>query len=163
MAVSIGLAVGQKAVGGVVYDVTSDECYTAWLGGGAFLNGKPIKVDATPQSMLGIGDGRKSIKKKSTNTSADLNQSIISTNIGYGRTDRNIEHLNGVYCVCPKKISIAGVVPSHLSPSSPFSGTIANLMRKQVRGLRMLGSAAIQAVNVACGRSSAFVEAGKLG
>lgn len=34
------------------------------------------------------------------------------------------------------------------------------MMRQQVRGLRMIGSAAIQAVHVGCGRSSCFVEAG---
>jgi len=46
----ISLAVerhGQR-VAGVIYDPTRDEMFTAELGGGAQLNGKPIHVSATP-------------------------------------------------------------------------------------------------------------------
>ena len=37
---------------------------------------------------------------------------------------------------------------------------MGNLMRKNVRGIRMVGAACIQAANVACGRISCFFEAG---
>lgn len=43
-AVSIGLLNGDHVIGGVIYEVTRDECFFAWLGGGSFLNGKPIHV-----------------------------------------------------------------------------------------------------------------------
>lgn len=36
--VSVALAVGRKVVFGVMYDVSRDDCYTAVLGNGAFLN-----------------------------------------------------------------------------------------------------------------------------
>ena len=42
--VSIGLMHEGKIVAGVVYEVANDECFTAWEGGGAYLNSKPIHV-----------------------------------------------------------------------------------------------------------------------
>jgi myo-inositol-1(or 4)-monophosphatase len=45
-AISIALMQNQKIVSGVVYEVNRDECFTAWLDGGAFLNEKPIKVSS---------------------------------------------------------------------------------------------------------------------
>ncbi|MGH3445723.1 MAG: inositol monophosphatase family protein, partial [Nocardioidaceae bacterium] len=45
-AVSIGARVGDSVVAGVVLDVTSGECFTGTLGGGAFCDGEPIEVRA---------------------------------------------------------------------------------------------------------------------
>lgn len=42
--VSIGLMHEDQIVAGVVYEVANDECFTAWKGGGAYLNKKPIQV-----------------------------------------------------------------------------------------------------------------------
>ena len=42
--VSIGLVRERTPVLGVVYEVTADECFYAWQGGGAYCNGAPIKV-----------------------------------------------------------------------------------------------------------------------
>jgi len=42
--VSIALARGDEILVGTVYDPVRDECFTAQLGGGAWLNGKPIAV-----------------------------------------------------------------------------------------------------------------------
>lgn len=42
--VSIGLERGGAIVAGVVYDPTLDECFVASLGGGAFLNGRPLQT-----------------------------------------------------------------------------------------------------------------------
>jgi len=42
--VSIALARGDEILVGTVYDPVRDECFTAQLGAGAFLNGKPIAV-----------------------------------------------------------------------------------------------------------------------
>lgn len=42
--VSVALAHGANILCGTVYDPSSDECFTAAAGGGAFLNGVPIRV-----------------------------------------------------------------------------------------------------------------------
>jgi len=46
-AISIGLMENQKMVGGVVYEVGLKECFYAWKGGKAFLNGHEINVTST--------------------------------------------------------------------------------------------------------------------
>jgi myo-inositol-1(or 4)-monophosphatase len=43
-AVSIGLKDGDEEAAGVVYEVGSDETFTAWKDGGAWLNGKRVHV-----------------------------------------------------------------------------------------------------------------------
>jgi Archaeal fructose-1,6-bisphosphatase and related enzymes of inositol monophosphatase family len=43
-AVSIALLDGDEIVLGVVYEAGRGECFYAWKGGGAFMNGKPIHV-----------------------------------------------------------------------------------------------------------------------
>lgn len=43
-AVSIGLEKDETLIAGVIFDPNRDEMFTATLGGGAFLNGKPIRV-----------------------------------------------------------------------------------------------------------------------
>jgi myo-inositol-1(or 4)-monophosphatase len=45
-AISIALMQKDKIISGVVYEINRDECFTAWLGGGAYLNEKPIKVSS---------------------------------------------------------------------------------------------------------------------
>ena len=47
--VSIGLRYRNRIVAGVVYVPDQDELFTALIGRGAFLNGKPIHVSATTQ------------------------------------------------------------------------------------------------------------------
>ncbi len=56
--VSIGLHDGERMLVGVVHEVTRNECFTAWKGGGAFLNGKPIRVSTRAsliESLLATG------------------------------------------------------------------------------------------------------------
>ncbi len=48
-AVSVGLEVSGELRLGIVYEVNRDECFFAWKGGGAFLNGDPIRVSDTPR------------------------------------------------------------------------------------------------------------------
>ncbi|MBQ9216022.1 MAG: inositol monophosphatase [Prevotella sp.] len=50
-AVSIALMEGRQVIIGVVYEICADECYYAWHGGGAYVNGNPIHV-----SQQKIGD-----------------------------------------------------------------------------------------------------------
>ena len=45
-AISIALMQNKKIVSGVVYEINRDESFTAWLGGGAYLNEKSIKVSS---------------------------------------------------------------------------------------------------------------------
>jgi len=47
--VSIGLARNNEPLLGVIYEVNLDECFYAWKGGGAYLNGKQIHVSKTKQ------------------------------------------------------------------------------------------------------------------
>ncbi|MDE6807530.1 MAG: inositol monophosphatase, partial [Prevotella sp.] len=35
---------------GVVYEICADECFCAWLGGGSYLNGQSLKVNASALS-----------------------------------------------------------------------------------------------------------------
>lgn len=48
-AVSIGIEIDGTPVAGVVYDPTRDELFTAHSGGGARLNGQPIRVSSSSQ------------------------------------------------------------------------------------------------------------------
>jgi myo-inositol-1(or 4)-monophosphatase len=52
--ISIALLDGSEPLLGVVHEVTRDERFTAWRGGGAYLNGLPIRVSerATLQDSL---------------------------------------------------------------------------------------------------------------
>lgn len=43
-AVSVGLRQGDEVILGIVYEPNRSECFYAWKGSGAFLNGKPIQV-----------------------------------------------------------------------------------------------------------------------
>lgn len=49
-AVSIALVCGRQIMLGVVYEICADECFYAWLDGGSYLNGQPLKVNASTLS-----------------------------------------------------------------------------------------------------------------
>jgi myo-inositol-1(or 4)-monophosphatase len=56
--VSIGLYHQGEVVLGVVYEINLDECFYAWKGGGAYLNGQRMQVTAAPtlgDSLLATG------------------------------------------------------------------------------------------------------------
>lgn len=56
--VSIALKEYDELVAGVVYEVNHDECFYAWKGAPAYLNGKEIRVSKTPEissSLLATG------------------------------------------------------------------------------------------------------------
>lgn len=71
--VSIALAVGRKAVLGVVYNPLTDDMHHAYRGGGAFRNDEAIHVS----------------KKQS------LKEAIVQTNVGYDRSAQGIAHMMG--------------------------------------------------------------------
>jgi myo-inositol-1(or 4)-monophosphatase len=56
--VSIALRKGQTLLCGVIYEVCRKECFYAWKGGGAYLNGKRIHTSRTTEiekSLIGAG------------------------------------------------------------------------------------------------------------
>ena len=56
--VSIALMLGKDPLVGVVYEINQDEMFSAWKGGGTFLNGETIRVsEATTvaESLIGTG------------------------------------------------------------------------------------------------------------
>ncbi|MBQ8968915.1 MAG: inositol monophosphatase [Bacteroidaceae bacterium] len=55
-AVSIALCKGSEIELGVVYDAAVDEMFSAYRGGGAWLNGRPIHVSTHPfsQALMGV-------------------------------------------------------------------------------------------------------------
>ena len=55
-AVSIALRTDKEVLMGVVYEVSLDECFAAWKGGGAWMNGKRIGVSNKPikEALLGL-------------------------------------------------------------------------------------------------------------
>ena len=57
-AVSVALRHEEKMVVGIVHEVNHNESFYAWKGGGAFLNGKPIRVSPTTRladSLIATG------------------------------------------------------------------------------------------------------------
>lgn len=45
--ISVGLQTNNKLIGGIVYEITSDECFYAFSGSKAYLNGSEIRVSET--------------------------------------------------------------------------------------------------------------------
>lgn len=107
--ISIALNDGDETIIGIVYEVTSGECFYSWKGAPAFLNKREIKV--TRQ--------------------ADLNNSLIATGFPYYDY-----HLLDQYLELFK-----------------------DLMQNS-RGVRRLGSAALDLAYVAAGRFEVFYEYG---
>lgn len=64
--VSVALMKGDETIAGLVYQPTVDEFFTARKGSGAFLNGRPIRVDtraSIANGLLGLGaNGRVPIR-----------------------------------------------------------------------------------------------------
>jgi myo-inositol-1(or 4)-monophosphatase len=107
--ISIALMENEELLLGVVYEINLEECFYAWRGGGAFLNGKPIRVSKT----------------------TELNDSLIATGFPY----------------------------YDYSLLDPYLALFRDLMQTS-RGIRRLGSAAVDLAYVACGRFELFYEYG---
>lgn len=106
---SIGLCYDTEPVLGIIYDPNTNECYSAYQGGGAFLNDKAVHVS--------------NIDK--------LGQSLLATGFPYDDFGREEAYIK----------------------------LFRQLMR-DTRGMRRLGSAALDMAWVACGRFEAFYEYG---
>jgi myo-inositol-1(or 4)-monophosphatase len=105
--VSVGLVHHGQIVVGIVSDVEQRETFYAWKGGGAWCNGKPIKVS-----------GR-----------TDVQDAVVATGFPYASRD-----------VLPQLTSVF------------------EFFLKNARGIRRLGSAAIDLAYVACGRFDVYYE-----
>jgi myo-inositol-1(or 4)-monophosphatase len=70
--VSIALEQNSELILGVVYEVTMDECFYAWKGGGAYLNGEPIQV--SPHN--------------------ELSKTLIATGFPYYNFEKETQYLN---------------------------------------------------------------------
>ena len=96
---------------GVIFNPILDELFTAKKGHGAFLNDRPIHVSNAER----------------------IDQSVISTNVGYIRQDDGIDFV---------------------------LANMKTLLQHNVRSMRSLGSSALEVCSVACGRLDAFYEFG---
>jgi myo-inositol-1(or 4)-monophosphatase len=91
-AVSIAVEVDGQTVAGVVVDAPKGEMFTATLGGGAFLDGKPIRVSDCPdlsKALVGTGFGYDPDRRQ---VQAEVVQSLIAKvrdirRIGVGAID----------------------------------------------------------------------------
>ena len=57
-AISVGLTEDHEVVAGIVYEFGLDEFFYAWKGGGAWLNGSPVRVSDVPrvdQALIATG------------------------------------------------------------------------------------------------------------
>ncbi len=52
--VSVALQEEGRTGLGIVYEINRDECFYAWRGGGAFLNGRPVRVSSTSRLADGL-------------------------------------------------------------------------------------------------------------
>jgi myo-inositol-1(or 4)-monophosphatase len=105
--ISIALMKKEEILLGVVYEINQNECFYAWKDGGAFLNGKSIKVCEE----------------------RDFSHSLFA--IGFPFSEK-------------KKVDYQAEFIAYLIKNS--------------RGIRRLGSAAVDLCYVACGRFDAFFE-----
>jgi myo-inositol-1(or 4)-monophosphatase len=105
--VSIGLIENDGPIVGVVYEIGQDEMFSAWKGGGAWLNGQPISVS-------------KSSKHEDV---------LLATGFPYYNFDMMNSYLG-----------------------------LLEFFMMETRGMRRMGSAAVDLVYVACGRFDGFFE-----
>ena len=105
--VSIALQRNNEIILGVVYEVNQDECFYAWEGSLAYLNGKEIQVSKTTK----------------------LSDALLATGFPY----YDFERLDAFF-------------------------EFLKYLAQNSRGIRRMGSAAVDLVYVACGRFDAFFE-----
>lgn len=105
--VSVALVKGNELLIGVVYEVNRDECFTAYQGGGAYLNGEKIQVSSSEQ----------------------LSRTLLATGFPFRLFDNLDNYLE-----------------------------VLKSLMQQTRGIRRIGSAAVDLAYTACGRFDCFFE-----
>lgn len=107
--ISVGLQQGDDLVLGIVHHVPNNELFYAWKNGGAWCDGKAIRVSQR----------------------ANMRQALVGTGFPY----HNFAHADAWF-------------------------NALRTFMEQGRGLRRMGSAALDLANVACGRLDVFFEYG---
>ena len=105
--VSVALQEEGQTVIGIVYEVNQKECFYAWKGGGAFLNGTPIKVSDTNS----------------------IQEALVATGFPY----YDYSYMGAYF-------------------------QVLEYLMLNTRGIRRLGSAALDLAYVACGRFDGYFE-----
>lgn len=70
-AISVGLKENDKIISGVVHELNLNECFYAWQGGGAYLNGKNIRISPVNK----------------------VNESLIATGFPYSMDDKALQYM----------------------------------------------------------------------
>jgi myo-inositol-1(or 4)-monophosphatase len=70
--ISVALQEGEELIAGIIYEVNMDECFYAWKGAPAYLNGEVIRVSNTPS----------------------LNKSLIATGFPYYNFDKQQAYMD---------------------------------------------------------------------
>ncbi|XP_058878035.1 inositol monophosphatase 2 isoform X1 [Acipenser ruthenus] len=147
VAVSIGFAVNKELEFGVIYHCLDENLYTARKGHGAFCNGIQLQVSKETADAFTHGDLQRlgcvnyaSAAESLTITShlkdgaqEDMSKALILTEIGAKRD--------------PATLKI-------------FSGNMERLLKAQVHGIRVIGSATLALCQVASGAADAYYQFG---
>lgn len=134
--VSIALKKGEELVVGVVYEVGRDESFYAWKGGKAWLNGVEIaKTDTTPETDTISGTDYPKVQNQK------MAQAIHCS------SRDNMHH----------GLLATGFPYTNFAKLGRYMEFLKWTMENS-RGVRRLGSAAVDLAYVACGRFDAFWE-----
>ena len=134
-AVSIALIRGREILVGVVYEICADECFYAWKGGGAFLDGRCQMEDGRCQMEDGgcqMEDGR--CKPSFRGVPLHVGQSTIN---------------DALLCL---------QLPYNSDAYKPVIKQLIQHFYGNVGSIRMIGSAAMALCYVAAGRLDAYAE-----
>lgn len=118
--VSIGLQEYEEIVLGVVFEVNQGECFYAIQGGGAFCNGKPIHVSATPNlasSLIATGFPYNGLGQ--TDAYLEVLKSLMGSSHGFRRLGSAAVDL--CYVACGR---VDGYFQHNLNPYDVAGGVI---------------------------------------
>ena len=150
-AVSIALMKGSDILIGVVYEVCADECFYAWQGGGAYVNGTPLLAgnDVVGNASKRCGkespdcDASKRCEKESPDCDA-------SKRCGKESPDCSSNALtDALLCL---------QLPYNSEAYKPVIERLIDRFYGRVASIRMMGSAAVALCYVAAGRLDGYAE-----
>jgi myo-inositol-1(or 4)-monophosphatase len=134
-AVSIALIRGREILVGVVYEICADECFYAWKGGGAFLDGRWMMEDGRCK----MSDGRCQMED------GGWKPSFRGVPLHVGQSTIN----DALLCL---------QLPYNSDAYKPVIKQLIQHFYGNVGSIRMIGSAAMALCYVAAGRLDAYAE-----
>jgi myo-inositol-1(or 4)-monophosphatase len=134
-AVSIALIRGREILVGVVYEICADECFYAWKGGGAFLDGRCQMEDGRSK----MEDGRCQMED------GGCKPSFRGVPLHVGQSTIN----DALLCL---------QLPYNSDAYKPVIKQLIQHFYGNVGSIRMIGSAAMALCYVAAGRLDAYAE-----